>query len=82
MSDESLFTDADLGVEPGKRVERVEWGLRQTIGTYLMKKGQVELRSNEESARSVVGNIYYGWRGTEVVRRTVVTYTTEWEAAP
>lgn len=65
--------------EPGRRVERVEWGLRQTVGNFLMRKGDVDLRGDEDNARACVGEISYGFRDTEVVRRTIVTYTTDWE---
>ena len=68
------------GVEQGDRHERVEWGLRQTRGNFLMRKGHVDLRPSEENARECVGNRYYGLADTEVVRRVVVTYTTPWEA--
>jgi hypothetical protein len=69
------------GIEAGRRVERVEWGLRQTVGTFLMDKGEVDTRPSEENARSLVGSAHTGFRNTEVVRRTVVTYTSDWEPA-
>lgn len=68
-------------MEAGRRVERVEWGLRFTTDTALERRGHVEPRPSEENARACVGVVHYGWRGTEVVRRTVVTYTTDWEPA-
>jgi hypothetical protein len=68
------------GMEAGRRTERVEWGLRQTIGTFLMRKGDVDLRTGEDQARECAVRAELGWRGTEVVRRTVVTYTTSWES--
>jgi len=68
------------GMEAGRRAERVEWGLRQTIGTFLQRNGEVTIRATEEQARKCVGRPELGWRGTEIVRRTVVTYTTPWES--
>lgn len=76
-----MSADQALFGEQGKRTEVVEWGLRQTVGNYLRGKGQVEIRPSEERARDQVGQVYAGWRDTEVVRRTVVTYTSDWEPA-
>lgn len=70
--------DALFG-ECGKRTEVVQWGLRKTVGDYLQSKGEVAVRPSEEAARDQVGNIYDGWRNTEVVKRTIVTYTGTWE---
>lgn len=70
-----------FGNPTGKRVERVEWGLRQKVGNFLMDKGEVDIRPSEENARACVGDLYRGWRDTEVVSRTVVTITTDWEAS-
>lgn len=67
------------GLEAGRRTERVEWGLRSTADTFLHRKGEVSARPNEENARNCVGRVESGWRATEIVRRTVVTYTTPWE---
>ncbi|WP_402465730.1 hypothetical protein [Isoptericola aurantiacus] len=81
MTRDQGHLDLDLPPEQvGKRVERVEWGLRQTVGTVLMDRGEVDMRPSEENARALVGDVYSGHRGTEVVRRVVVTYTTPWEA--
>lgn len=70
-----------FGTPAGKRGERVEWGLRQTIGNFLMDKGKVDPRPSEENSRLLVGDVYSGNRDTEVVRRTIITYTTDWETA-
>ena len=74
--------DALPGMEAGRRTERVEWGLRFRSDTGLHRKGHVEPRPSEHNARQCVGRSDYGWRDTEIVRRTVVTYTTKWETAP
>lgn len=70
-----------FGAPEGKKATRTEWGLRQTKGNVLMDKGEVDLRRDEENARDVVGNRYLGFRDTEVVSRTVTTYTTPWETS-
>ena len=67
------------GMEAGRRKERTEWGLRFTCDTALSRKGRVEPRESEAQARFCAGRTDLGWRGTEVVRRTVVTYSTSWE---
>lgn len=67
------------GMEAGRRTETVEWGLRWVDDTILHRRGHVEPRQDEQAARSVVGRREYGWHGTEVVSRTIVTYTTRWE---
>lgn len=69
----------DLG-DRGRREERTEWGLRYTRDG-LHKRGHVDLRPSESNARECVGNQYIGCAHTEVVSRTVATYTTEWEAS-
>jgi hypothetical protein len=69
------------GAESGRRVARVEWGLRWTVDTYFTRKGRVQLMANEKHARSCVGRAESGWYGTEVVSRTVVTHTTNWSAS-
>jgi hypothetical protein len=69
------------GMDAGRRVQRVEWGLRRTADTVLERKGEVTIRSSEEQARECVGRPELGWRGTDIVRRTVVTSTTAWERA-
>jgi hypothetical protein len=61
--------------EAGRRVERVEWGLRTTRDNFLHAKGHVEPRPSEQNARELAGR---GLWGDEVVARTVVTYTTRW----
>jgi len=68
--------------QQGKREEHVEWGLRYPAGAYLAPTGGVEKRPSEENARGNVDQLYRGTAGTVVVRRTVVTYTTDWEEAP
>ena len=70
------------GMESGRRVERVEWGLRTTVANFLNRKGHVDIRFDEANARLLVNDIYSGHRDTEVVRRTIVTYTTDWESVP
>lgn len=70
-----------FGAEAGERVERVEWGLRYPRGAYLAPPGGIDPRPSEENARAVSDDVYKGTRGTVVVRRVVVTYTTPWEAA-
>lgn len=75
------MTAAPLFGEEGRRVERVEWGLRQTVGNYLMRRGEVDVRPDEENARAMCGDAYRGFRDTEVVSRRVVTYTTDWTAS-
>lgn len=69
-----------FGTPDGKRTVREEWGLRQTMGNCLMDKGEVDVRFSEENARSLVGDKYHGFSDTEVVHRTVTTYTTPWES--
>jgi hypothetical protein len=75
MSDQSALP----GMEAGRRTERVEWGLRSTADTVLHRKGEVDVRPGEENARYCVGRVECGHRSTEIVRRTIVTYTTPWE---
>lgn len=75
------LTAALRGTEAGRRLERVEWGLRFRATTFLHRKGTVEPRPSEQNARQLAGRAEYGWRDTEVVSRTVVTYTTRWEPA-
>lgn len=68
------------GFEAGRRTERTEWGLRSTADTFLHRRGDVIPRFSEENARECAGRPELGWRScTEVVRRTIVTYTTAWE---
>lgn len=71
------------GLESGRRVERVEWGVRT-----LADNGRrvIEFSESEDDARWVVSarnesNLPY-WRGREpeIVSRTVVTYTTNWKS--
>lgn len=66
------------GMEAGRRTERVEWGLRSAAGTCFHRKGEVTPRVSEEHARKCAGHPELGWGETEIVRRTVVTYTTPW----
>lgn len=79
------MSDAALFGEQGRREERVEWGLRATADQqpFGMRKGQVDVRPGESSARFGVTDeaTRYGWRDCEVVKRTVVTYTSDWEPA-
>lgn len=66
----------------GRRVETVEWGLRRTRDGTFGREGAVEPMLGERHARGLEDKRYTGYAGTEVVKRTVVTYTTGWEAAP
>jgi hypothetical protein len=67
------------GMEAGRRKECTEWGLRTTRDTFLHRKGDVVTVQDEAHARRCVGHAEWGWAATEVVSRTVVTYTTRWE---
>ncbi len=81
MSEQLRRADDVLpGFEAGRRVERREWGLRWIADTAFAKKGHVDLFEGEEHARTCVGRREYGYGNTEIVSRTVVTYTTRWEA--
>lgn len=82
------MSEAPLFGERGKRTERIEWGVRaledhrlRAVGIGI-RKGQVEARPGESLARFCVTDegASYGWPPCEVVRRTVVTYTGDWEA--
>jgi hypothetical protein len=75
--------------ESGRREERTEWGIRaledhplRALGIGI-RKGQVEPRPGESSARFCVTDeaAQYGWPPCEVVARTVVTYTSDWRSA-
>ena len=70
----------------GRRTETVEWGARQLYDDYSGKAGRVEwYGSNEEHARYVVYNPerrYWIMSPIELVKRTVVTYTTACETIP
>lgn len=70
----------------GRRVETVEWGARTLYDEPLGRKaGHVDWYSGEEHARHVVYNPerrYYIMSPIELVRRTVVTYTTAAETIP
>lgn len=77
---EPLFGDA------GRRVETVEWGNRWPATSMygLRKKGDVDPAADENHARLRATHPLYGPEGQIypfVVRRTVVTYTTDWEEA-
>lgn len=78
MSD-TLFGD------PGKRTEEIQWGVRYRRDTLTRHRGEVEIRPGESSARFSQTDeaASFGWRrgDCEVVRRTVVTYTGDWESA-
>ena len=70
----------------GRRVETAEWGARSLWGSAPMgrKAGHVE-EASEQRARWVVNNPerkFYIMPPLILVRRTVVTYTTEWVAVP
>lgn len=67
--------------EAGRREERTEWGARWTRTIpNVVTAGQVDPAANEDHAR-VRGESMWGGACSEVVSRTVVTYTTEWEAS-
>ena len=51
---------------------------RQCFG----RAGTVEPVTGERHARDLEDRPYSGYAGTEVVKRTVVTYTTGWGTAP
>lgn len=69
--------------EAGKRSERVEWGCRALRDTTLLgPKGSVRAAPGEEAARGYDGAFYPGGPVMfEPVRRTIVTYTNDWESA-
>lgn len=71
------------GLEKGKRTERVEWGERSISDTSLVGPvGSVRKAYGEEQARGYDGAFYPGGpRVKEAVKRTVVTYTSDWEPA-
>lgn len=75
MSDDVLFGDS------GRRTERVEWALRYPSGHGLSPVGGVRPCVSEDHARATVGRREYGNHDTIVISRTVVTYTTDWEAS-
>ena len=65
--------------EDGEREERTEWGVRWTRTIpHVVTAGQVDPAAGEEHARVRHASM---WGGTcsEVVSRTVVTHTTDWE---
>lgn len=69
----------------GRRAETIEWGVRQTHDDVFGKAGQVQPCGGEARARQIVDNPerrYWRTSPVEVVKRTVVTYTTSWEPAP
>lgn len=72
---------ATLFGESGQREERVEWGIRATKDRGWRRKGHVEAKASEESARFCLTDeaISSGYRHCELVSRTVVTHTTQWE---
>ena len=70
-----------FGTPEGRKAVETQWGLRYTKTTFLAGKGEVAQRPSEEGARKVCGNVYLGWGDTEVVKRTITTYTTPWESA-
>lgn len=75
MSD--LFGNPD-----GKRTERTEWGQRYTRDNVFGRKGEVARTPGETAARLHSGAFYPGGPKSFVpVRRTVVTYTSDWEEA-
>lgn len=78
MAMSALF---DLPGEAGKRVERIEWGLRFPKDDLLGRGRAVCPRESEQHARSTANVLEYGTRGGLVVSRTVVTYTTAWASA-
>lgn len=70
----------DLG-DRGRREERTEWGVRWTRTIpNVVTAGQVDPAVNEDNARTRHRSAWSG-RCSEVVSRTVVTYTTDWEAS-
>lgn len=72
------------GLEQGRREVTVEWGNVTDKRDYPDEAG-IRLAPGESSARARAQDTYYGHRGpyrTPVVRRTVVTYTSEWEPVP
>lgn len=76
--------DALFG-DQGRRVERVEWGNRWPASSRyeLRRKGDVDPAASEEHARLRATHPLWGPDGKifpDVVCRTVVTYTTDWEA--
>ena len=75
--------DALFG-ESGKRTEEVQWGVRHRRDTLTTKRGHVDIRPGESSARFSQTDeaARYGWVSgdCEVVHRTVVTYTGDWES--
>lgn len=76
---------ADLALfgDQGRRTERTEWGVDWPVDSYLNQRGKVAPAVDREHAERMAeypywhaGQTYHGF----VVSRTVVTYTTEWEA--
>lgn len=69
--------DALFG-ESGTRTEVVEWGVRWTRDIpSVARKGHVDLAASEAYARDRAAYLF-GGEATEVVSRTVVTYTQDW----
>lgn len=83
MSDMLFDLPAAGVVEHGKRTERIEWGQRAIRDHVLIgKKGTVRPAPGEEAAYGYDGAHYRGGPVMfEPVKRTVVTYTGDWEAA-
>ncbi|OBB17033.1 hypothetical protein A5761_11300 [Mycolicibacterium setense] len=70
--------------ERGKRVERIEWGVRWLCDYVTTKRGQITKAPNENQARMWATHPeapYWGFPSgyVQVVSRTVVTYTSSWE---
>lgn len=77
MSEQALFG------EQGRRVERVEWGVDWPVDSYLNRRGHVNPAVDQAHAERMAEHTYWGPTGKYhgfVVRRTVVTHTTDWEA--
>lgn len=78
MTEDALFG------ETGKRTERIEWGTRWPESTMygLRRKGDIDRAEDERHAQVRAEYPLWGPSGEifpQVVRRTVVTYTGEWE---
>lgn len=72
--------------EHGKRVEHTEWGVRWLCDYVTTKRGQITQAPNQSQARLWATHPeaqYWGFPpgSVQVVSRTIVTYTTHWEAA-
>lgn len=70
--------------EPGKRVERTEWGVRWLRDHVTNRRGKVTTAPNEDLARWWATHPEAQYSGfppgaVAVVSRTIVTYTGRWE---